>query len=864
LGDASTATGDNIRLAIGGAFEVGRILNVGQNITASPYTGTISIGGNADATATFSGGIMLYKNLTVTQAATTGTNALNITNDIWTANSGNNTVTFAGPGAINKSGQGIGNGVSGGTTAVAVTGGTLTMSAANTYAGGTSVTGGTLVLDMAVNNAGVLASGRPLGLGGGTLRLKGQTGAGASSQTLSDLAITAGAGGSRIVIDPNGGGGTTLTLGNNWTRATGAVLNVDLSAAGTATLASSPALTGGILPYATVKDATGAGFATVSGGNAVRYAAGSELRSNSDAAGTDFTTKATDTDYVAGTLTMTNASRALNSLSIDSSAGAGAIDLGAAAISTVALGPGTNLTFGSGATYNLGALGDSGNVDTGTAAVTVNVGSNGADTSLSGILSGTGTFIKRSFGTWTLSGANTFSGQLSVKAGAVAIATINGQGADGPLGNSANSVALGDTDGSTGTLQFTGSTVVNTGLNVGSNKKITLAAGGSGTIQVDASTTNLTLSGLIDGGGNLNKTGAGTLTLSGLNTFGGQLRIKAGTLSTATVNDASADGPLGNSANAVVLGDSGTTGALRYTGATAASTKQISLAASGTGAIQIDNAGTVLTLSGGIGGGGSLSKTGAGTLFLTTVGGSYSGGATVGNRDAVFSFDAGTLGIRTLNMAVKSSSGNMTAGTAIKATMNLGGGTVNIGTGSGTAITLATQTGSGTNCAVEATLNITGTANVTVTGNIIDGNSTTGTTTSRLNLDGGVLDMTGKNLGGAGGNAIDVLTLASGALRNVGQINGGGNITKTTAGTLVVGGTNNFTGATLISAGTLKLDADGTINSTSGITVNGADARFITTSTTAVAPAATRSTTRRSCTTRPSCGRLPTWDTRAT
>ena len=315
-------------MSTGGAFEIGRPINVNN------FGAGTTIGGNADVASTFSGLIALNENLTVSQVqpAVGSTAALNIAGGITGSAVADTptTVTFAGPGAINVHTTAISDGSGGGTTktAVNVTGGAVTMSAANLYTGGTAVSGGSLLLDMAVNNLGVLASGSPIGLGGGTLSLKGQTGAGTSSQILGDPTLTAGS--SNIVIDPNGGAGTALTLGNTWTRAAGAVFNVDLSAAGTPTLTSSPALTGNILSYATVKDATGTGFATVAGGNVVRYAAGSELRSNSDAAATDFTTKATDTDYAAGTLAMTNASRALNSLSIDSSAGAGTIDLGGA------------------------------------------------------------------------------------------------------------------------------------------------------------------------------------------------------------------------------------------------------------------------------------------------------------------------------------------------------------------------------------------------------------------------------------------------------------------------------------------------------------------------------------------------------
>ncbi|OYW26741.1 MAG: hypothetical protein B7Z47_07315, partial [Chthoniobacter sp. 12-60-6] len=88
-------------------------------------------------------------------------------------------------------------------------------------------------------------------------------------------------------------------------------------------------------------------------------------------------------------------------------------------------------------------------------------------------------------------------------------------------------------------------------------------------------------------------------------------------------------------------------------------------------------------------------------------------------------------------------------------------------------------------------------------------NATTTNTVSTINLTGGTLDLTGHSIGSAT-DTINNLTLASGTLKDVAEINGGGAVTKTTTGTLVLLGTNTYTGTTTVSAGTLQVGNGGT------------------------------------------------------
>lgn len=157
-------------------------------------------------------------------------------------------------------------------------------------------------------------------------------------------------------------------------------------------------------------------------------------------------------------------------------------------------------------------------------------GFSGSKGSISSIIgTGTGGVIVSDGAIWTLTGANTFSGIVTVNSNStLVIPTINNGGAGnfGPLGISSATTAVSLT---TGTLEYTGGTA-------SSNKPFTLST--SGTIQVDNAATELTLSGIIAGAGDaLTKTGPGTLTLTAANTYSGGTTLSGGTLKLSGGND---------------------------------------------------------------------------------------------------------------------------------------------------------------------------------------------------------------------------------------------------------------------------------------------------------------------------------------
>ncbi|MFO1522780.1 MAG: hypothetical protein U1F77_11860 [Kiritimatiellia bacterium] len=159
--------------------------------------------------------------------------------------------------------------------------GTLRLTRASAYTGATTVAGGAWIGPVR-QPAGVIAAASAPAFAGGILNLGNN--AGASAQTLGNPTLAANSGRSTVSVVPNGGTGTTLALGATRTPNPGATVLFDLSAGtpATAVVASNPALSNGVIGgYATVRDNTGTGFATVSAGSVVRYTGGSVLAAGS-------------------------------------------------------------------------------------------------------------------------------------------------------------------------------------------------------------------------------------------------------------------------------------------------------------------------------------------------------------------------------------------------------------------------------------------------------------------------------------------------------------------------------------------------------------------------------------------------------
>lgn len=454
---------------------------------------------------------------------------------------------------VNNASNTIGSGITGAATSLTKAGtGTLILNGANSYAGQTIVNAGNLTIggshsgngNITVNAAGAMTiSGTYSGSGtvnlnGGAFDLGGSTAGGTLASTVLNLnggsfsfTRNDSATHSFTTTNINSAGstisaalGNTLNLGN-LVSATGGTL--DFSTTGAGTVATTTANVGGILSGFTHGNswavANGAGVAISA------LADGSyTLSSVAGTTGSNYTGNNIDVDNSAGTL---DAGITANSLRF-SAAGANTLSLtGTNTVSTggilVGSGVGSNLSTITGGTLRGASSSDLKVIQNNTS---------GGLTISSNIVNNTSTSVtKAGAGLLTLSGTNTFTGGLFINAGEVALGIT---GALNSTAGSENAVTFGA--GSTGTLSLKGNSVVVRSLTSNANNPgvaiVQNASAGAATLTIGNSANQASsFAGTIQdgsGGGALTvaKSGTGTLTLSGTNTYTGGTVLNAGTL----------------------------------------------------------------------------------------------------------------------------------------------------------------------------------------------------------------------------------------------------------------------------------------------------------------------------------------------
>ena len=806
--------------ATGGAQSIGNQVlfgNVSPTIgggSALTVNGLVVFGGSDTVTisnsalTTFAGGVQIGKGSNATRNA-----------------------TFAGAGNLTIN-SAITNGPSGfGAGSLIYTGtGTLTLSStANAYTGSTTVSQGTLAL------GGSAPSGSAGVLGNAT------TAVALGSTTLTGAAS----------IVTNGSG---FTIARNIAETTGPLTNALLSIGGTQTSGTS-IYTGniGLTKNTTLTSAHGGevDFTTgvISGAFNVAIDGGGLVK-------------------LTGANTFGSATAHANSVTIQ-----GGATLNVASAGTSLGAAGNDLVFNNG-TLQFGGVFD----PSASRSMTFNSGGAGFDTfgntitfaSPVGNGGAGGLTLNDSIGTGklVLSAVNTYTGGTTVTAGSLQLSgagTLGGT-SGGLTVNTGGTLDLNGTSQSVGNLTGTGGTILDNNASTTSTLNIGTGNGTGGSY-----------GGVIaNGNGNvaLTKNGSGTIALAGANTYTGATTINGGILSLGT------GGSLGGTAVNVAAGtlQIGSTGSTATTtigtgGAASVSVSSgLSLANGALNSLAINSStagATVLTLNaatltfdiGGaatsdsdqinLGSGLLASSSGSNVIDLNIIGTglngttqeliSWSGYTGTGTYSEVTT--SGSAGGYTLSLTATSSglflNESSTSSAFWKGASNSSWATINnfttdlAGTtprsaslDSNTAVTFIANGGANySNTTLDGSYSINSLTFNTGGVGIANG---TGTNTLTLASSSGISVATGVGTSPESISANLVLGSTQGwsvadanSVLNVsGNVSGpGASLTKAGNGTLILSGTNSYSGSTTVSAGTLNVQSSGALGGTSGVSV---------------------------------------------
>ncbi len=447
--------------------------------------------------------------------------------------------------------------------------------------------------------------------------------------------------------------------------------------------------------------------------------------------------------------------------------------------------------------------------------ITGSIDTDGNDSTITGVIedgNGPGTLAKVGTGTLTLSHTNTYSFGTTIAAGTLSISTQDNLSTNTP------SVFFIDDS----TLQFNAAI---------SNFSAPIFIGEFITGTIDTDGNNSTISSVItDGGGgsgSLQKIGAGTLTLSGMNNYSADTRITAGTLSVSSVENLSINNPF-----VLFSGDS----TLQFNAAIMSFSAPIAINSAITGTIDTDgNNSTISSVIADGTGAGTLQKIGAGMLTLSGTN-TYSGGTLI-NAGTLSISTAGNLSTHTpslkftgdsalqFNAAISNFSAPIAINSAITGTIDTDGNNSTIssviadGTGAGTLqkISAGTLTLSGTNTYSGGTQLNAGTLSVSSSSNL-GSNTMTFTGDSTLQFNAAISNFSAPL---AINSAITGTIDTDGNNSTINSaISGMGNLIKLGNGILDLTAHNTYLGTTAINGG--RLSVNNTLDSASvAVNTNG-------------------------------------------
>ncbi len=672
---------------------------------------------------------------------------------------------------------------------------TLTLSGTNTYSGGTTLDSGTLAItqDAAIPTTGALT------FAGGTLQLNNYTSSlnfsnenvqiGAATGTAATLAGVIG-GTSLLTYD---GPGTLILTGAN-TYSLGTLVN-----AGTLEIN-----TGGTL-------GNGSGLLTIQTGATVQVNTNVATAGLSGAGSLVLNTSGTG--YTANDTTINTFSGVISGVGNFTQAGTGTEILSGANTytGTTTISGGT-LEFTGDTSGLTGGIADNASLDM----------AQTANSSLAGVISGSGTLIDNGAAgtTLTLSGANTFTGGITLNSGILSVSS------EGNLGGAANP------------LTFNGGELLSTAAFLTDSRTITLDAASGTTVDIHGGQDSF--SGVISGSGALTvldsaPTANSSITLSGANTYTG------GTVLNNSHMIITADNNLGSSTGTITLNS-----AQLETRGLVNTARNIVLA--GTGDI-LNSYNEVESFSGVISGAGPVTVTNFGGGVLAFSGANtYTGGTIIQDGILAVSTDAnlgassgnitlqgGTLktlaSLTTARSVVLASGGSSgpyidTDGAHTDTFSGVISGTTSLNIEDSTLGSSGKVIFSGANTYAGLTKISNGTLALSGTGTIADSSYLQILTGAVFDISATASGATVKSFGGYGNINLGAEPLAetitSGNVADFdGVMSGTGSLTLSgTGGTQYFKGINTYTGATIINDGTLALSHGGSIAASSGVTLN--------------------------------------------
>jgi outer membrane autotransporter protein len=462
----------------------------------------------------------------------------------------------------------------------------------------------------------------------------------------------------------------------------------------------------------------------------------------------------------------------------------------------------------SGGTLQIGAGGTSGILGTG---AVINEGrlafNRSDDLTVSNVISGSGSVTQQGGSMLTLSGANTYTGTTTISAGILRVT-----GGAAIADTSAVSVGAGTT------LDVARSETIGSLAGEGS---VTLASGQWLTAGGDNSST--TFSGVISGAGELIKTGSGTLTLSGANTYAGATTVSNGTLDVA-----------GSIASSEIFLFS--TGTLQVNGTALSDTATVRLDDAST--LRLAGSATIGTL------GGTNGTVDLGTHTLTLSAGSsfYNGLVSGTGGVTVTGGTQGLAGSNTFTGAVNVTGGSLGLNGVASTVASVSGGSLTGVLSGSTGLTISdTGTFQSTSAQTIASVTqtggtLTGTRTLTVSGDYaLRGGEVTTSGAPPLVVTAGTFTLSGGTIAaGATVNSAGVKTLSTGTI--AGTLGGAGiaritsdGVSIATTGTIAsdvevaAGGTlrishSDAIGGTITTTGSLLIYGDG-VNEASALVI---------------------------------------------